>query len=227
MRTQLFIDFANLSNDFKSHVDEIWTLSRESRDQLIPAIIELLRSETTSQSKKIQEKTVDQIEAPANSVLKSLGVLEFISRTWNPIQDSAEACLEDFEALSLIPEDKREEGHSFLLSFFKAIEGERTKRLEKIFSHAVLPGYSGLSTAADLRAVFSNVYDTSDDQGVDDYQPELQSRVPVVLLKFSRDSGVPEEFVFQATESQLLRIIERLTITHKELVTLKNTVTED
>lgn len=99
-------------------------------------MLELLRAETTGESKRVLERAVASVGGDETILLKSLSVLRYLAGQWNPARDTPDTFLEDVKKLSLLPSDKEGEVGRFLLTFLSALQKDNVRRMREIFANS-------------------------------------------------------------------------------------------
>ncbi len=216
MRTSLFNKYASLSADFRKDLDAVWSLPKDQRDALIDPVIELLRTQTEGESKQVLERAVASVGGDEATLLKSLSVLRYLARQWNPARDTPEGFLEDVKKLSLVPSEKESEAGGFLLTFLSALQSDNVRRMREMFANSTAPNYAGALPVVDFRPVFDVPFGTGLRDKIEDYRPNLVSWVPVVLVEIHTDQN-NEKILFQCQETELRRLIETLQASLMEL----------
>lgn len=219
MRTSIFTEFANLSNEFRDDFKVLWEIPEKDRAELVRYVSELSRAETKGQAEKLMDRAVTEIGGNSANLLRAVRLLNFISEEWNPVLDTPENFLRDLAELEFVPPSRAEEAKDFLLDFLTEIQKDNARRLEKMHARSLLPHYAGTTTMVDLRAVFRNPFGVGLEDRIEDYQPAILSFVPVVIVRVRRSSGDPETFEFQCEKDQLRRLIDSLEAAVKDLET--------
>ncbi len=209
MRTTLFNKYASLSDDFRKDLDAVWSLPEEQRDALIEPVTELVRAQTKGEYKQVLERTVANVGGDEGTLLKSLNVLRYLAKQWNPARDTPEGFLEDIKKLSFVPSDKESEAGRFLLTFLSALQSDNVRRMREMFAHSSVPNFIVAAPIVDVRPVFDAPFGTGLGDRLEDYRPNLLSWVPVVLVKIDTDED-NAQILFQCQEAPLRRLIETL-----------------
>lgn len=144
MRTSIFMDYANLSENFKENLEFLWNVPKKERRAIFPYLIEIFKTETKAEHEIVIEKAIKEIGGNTEENLRIIELLLNIYNSWNPIQDTASNFVKDLEDLQLIPIEKREDVLEFLLEFFSIIESDNTRRLKKFHASMVLPSFIGV-----------------------------------------------------------------------------------
>ena len=224
MRTSIFNSFADLPQEFKDNFITLWDLKEKQRSALIPFAAQLAKAETTSDTKRVTDKAITEIGGNAPDVLTALKLLYFISKQWNPINDTPENFIRDLSELSLIPTDRMDEAKRFLLDFFGELQKDNSRRLQKLYATRILPSFLGVETLIDFRAIIERPFGAGIDDRVEDYEPRCVGFVPVVILALQCDSGDPSTFEFQCEPEDLRLIMNRLEASLKELESAKSSL---
>lgn len=224
MRTSIFNSFADLPQEFKGDLITLWELTEKQRSALIPFAAELAKAETTADTKKITDRAITDIGGNAPDVLRSLKLLHFISRQWNPVNDSPENFIRDLSELSLIPASRLDEAKRFLLDFLGELQKDNSRRLQKIYANSVLPSFIGLETLIDFRAIIEHPFGAGIDDKLENYEPRCVGFVPVVIVALHCDSGDPSTIEFQCEPEDLRFMINRLQASLKEFESAKSSL---
>jgi hypothetical protein len=222
MRTSIFNKFADLPKEFLEDFDILWKLPKEQRNSLIPNVSRIYKAETAGQTKLQRDKAVTEIGGDPTNLLKVLKLLNYIYREWNPIYDTPENFLKDLAELKLIPPDRAEDAKEFLLDFLSEIQRDNVRRLEKMYAISIIPVFEGVTAVVDFRAVVKQPFGTGLEDKIEDYKPKCLSFVPVIIIKISRDSGLPQTFEFQCEEAGIEMLIEFLQAALKDLKAAKS-----
>lgn len=95
-------------------------------------------------------------------------------------------------------------------------------RNKKSTLSGVLPSLRSFGTTVELRAVVKNPFCIG--MLAKDYEPNITGLVSVVSVKLRADSGVPDEFSFQASKGELEALIEELKSAHIALERIEEQV---
>ena len=224
MRTSIFTSFPDLPKDFKEDFERLWALPEEQRSALIQYVTELARAETIGDTKRITDRASNEIGGDIPDVLRSLKLLRFISRQWNPVNDTPENFLRDLSELALVPSDRLDEAKRFLLDFLSELQKDNYRRLQKIYANGILPSLAGIEALIDFRAIIERPFGAGVDDKLEDYEPRCVGFVPVVIIGLTRDSGDPSTFQFQCEPEDLRILLNRLEATLKELESAKSSL---
>ena len=219
MRTSIFTKFPDLSKDFREDFAVVWNLPENQRLALIPYVLESLKTKTTGERKEVVEKAVYEIGGKAPDLLRAMKSLVFLSREWDPTQDTPENLLKDLGELALIPSERAQEGKRFLLDFLNEIQKDNVRRLHKSYAGSLLPYLESVSTLIDFRAVFEKPFHMGDK--IKDYEPRCIGFVPVIVVRMTRSSGDPVSFEFQCEPNDMRLIITQLQAAMKDFETGK------
>ena len=224
MRTGIFNSFADLPREFKEDFEGLWSLPEKQRSALVPYVSQLAKAETTGDTKRIIDAAISQIGGDAPTVLRSLKVLNFISKQWDPINDTPEDFLRDLNELSLIPSEQVDEAKRFLLDLLAELQKDNTRRLQKSYANSLLPSFIGIEALIDFRAIIERPFGVGIDDTIETYEPRCVGFVPVILLALQCDSGDPSTLRFQCEPEDLHVLIENLQAALKELESAKASI---
>ena len=217
MRTEIFSDFPRLGDEFREHLDILWSLSDEQREGLMEGALDSLWVDTKGQRQAIVERTIASVPGDQADLLKSLTVLRFICREWNPVGDTTKDFIADLKDLSLISTEHEAEATAFLEDFLSKLEGGNVRRLKRIYAGSLLPSYASIRTLVDIRPVFDRPFGAGLDDKIEEHSPKYIGWVPVILVHIRRDAGPFRDFDFQCDERDARRIMDFLQAALRDL----------
>jgi hypothetical protein len=224
MRTDIFREFADLSEKFTTDFQILWKLPNEMRMKMISHVVEIFNAGTSLDREVLLDRAVAELGGNATEVMRVLKLLQFIQTEWNPVKDTAENFLKDLSDLNLLPTDRVEEANIFLAEFVASIEKGNKERLERVFSTGLIPCLTQCVSLIDFRAIIKNPFGTEISNKIDEYDPTCIGFVPVVLIKLRRGSQEQDSFIFQCEENTLKNFIEQLQGALKDLIAAKRSM---
>lgn len=211
-----------LGSDFRKDLGRLQELSREHLATLVQAYIDYMLADKTEEEDEIAAEAAADLAIDDMERLNSLfRVTEFLRRGLEPVEASAEELSADLRELGVADEAAQADLEWFLGELQRAYRSRAAStNLRRVAQRKVIPRLAGISTVADMRAVFGNEHTFGEPSA--DYEPSILEVAPLVVMRI-RVSGVDEdrEFCLQVDESELQNMIDALIAAAKELEALR------
>lgn len=220
MKSKLFrrFDLKNPKNKaFHVSIAEALKLTHEQTVKLVNVLPQIVQAQTPAEQFPVLKKFENDTAIPPVVLQRIVNFASFIIRALSNDDlenEDPELWADDLISSGILAPQLKNE----LLSFITLL---KTECLEKIQStelrqHAEsgsLPVFATASTTVEIRGVLKKQYAWG--CSIDDFEPEIDSLVPVISIAIGVDSGLVQQFTFQTTPQNLQYLIDELRAAQK------------
>lgn len=228
MKSALFYSISQDSDSARTLLLDLCTVLRltgDQREACLSAICDVAESAMTrAQEREVSEQLALDQDIPRVDAAAVLRALEFLARQLANEEfaaDSIEDLSADLQESAMAHEIDISDADilvfaELLTTLRESIVPEYKKiRTRKVHAIGVLPSLKSFGTTVELRAITEDKFRVG--MSADEYEPEITGLVAVVSVRLTTDSGLADEFCFQASAEEFDVLIEALKATQKDL----------
>lgn len=223
MKTALFYMISRDSRVAKqilSDLVELFTLDDVKRSACIEGVLKIAsKSMTANQATDVIEEIASNYSIDVIKTRASIQVLQFFLEYLTDdnfknatTDDLCDDLLDCFNLIDIEPVENSRQVFSIILDCIRdksLVDNYKNIINRKEAASELFPSLKSFGTSVELRPIIGKHFRIGDtvDAG---YDPDIQGVVPVIWVKLRTDSGVIDEFSFQATEEDIEALIQEL-----------------
>ncbi len=228
MKSALFYSISRDSDSARTLLLDLCTVLRltgDQREACLSAICDLAeRAMTRAQRRKTSERLALDQDIHRVDAAAAIAALEFLARQLSGEEfaaDSTEDLSADLQESAIAHEIDISDADILVFAELLTTLRERVVpdykkiRSRKAHTTGVLPSLTSFGTTVELRAIIEDTFRVG--MSADEYEPEITGLVPVVSVRLTTDTGLADEFCFQASAEEFDVLIEALKAAQKDL----------
>jgi len=231
MRTMLFLGFdPNLDRNkqFLRDLRSLIILDADKRRKLLEAVFEVLDIKSDNARKERIERLAKETKVSLPEIYSALESCSFLVEHLAKDEckeDKSTDLGEDLRELTGITEAETNRFVEVVENIkHDAVDRYKVQRMKKAFEAGVLPSLQSCGATVEIRALIEDRYHFGMDP--DKYKPTITGYAPVISINLSVDSGVLNEFIFQATPEEVRFLIGKLRATLTEVEAFENYISK-
>jgi hypothetical protein len=226
MRSHLFSSFevkSEANTQFAKDAQLAMSLPTDIRNSLLHGFATVIEQRDRAVADRILDELAKETRLTVPSIQHVFALITFLLRQLDDKavqQDTPAQWAADLAELEII----RPEQASAFETWSATIKNQLSPRLHpqaraRVTERGLLPFLSSVGATVEMRGVFSSTYQWGD--AVENYEPTLESVVPVVSIRLGFDSGFPDAVCFQASMPVIDRLISSLYAARREAEVLQ------
>jgi hypothetical protein len=215
MRTMFFVGFDPNKDTNRAFLRELRCLisfDADKRGKLLKAVFDILDIRSEKARKDRVETLAKEIKIPLPDVYSALGSCNFLMESLARDENKADKPINLGEDLRELTGISAEETSRFVevVENIKrdAVDKYKVQKKRKSFEAGVLPSFRGCGVTVEMRAVIDDKFGFGMD--LEKYKPKIVGHAPVISVHLHTDSGVLDEFIFQASPEELQLLVDNL-----------------